>query len=50
MIASTSLYILAIPLALFVHPLLSAALYVIVAIMWLIPSREIERALEEMHM
>jgi uncharacterized membrane protein len=43
---STLLYALAIPLA-FVHPLLSCALYVVVAIMWLVPDRRIEKTLTE---
>jgi uncharacterized membrane protein len=38
-------YVLAIPLA-FVHPLISNALYVLVAAIWLIPDRRIEKALE----
>jgi uncharacterized membrane protein len=43
---STFLYLSAIPLA-FVHPLISCAIFVIVAILWIIPSKEIEHALNE---
>jgi hypothetical protein len=39
-------YLLAIPSA-FVNPLISGALYVFVALMWLIPDRRIERVLTE---
>lgn len=41
---SLAIYLLAIALA-FVHPLYAGALYVTVAIMWLIPDRRIERHL-----
>jgi uncharacterized membrane protein len=41
---STALYLVAIPLA-FVNSWLSCALYVLVAIMWLVPDRRIERTL-----
>ena len=41
-------YLSAIPLA-FVHPLISHALYVTVAAIWLIPDRRIEKALEQRH-
>ncbi len=41
---SPLLYIAAIPLA-FVNPLISCALYVLVAVMWLVPDRRIERML-----
>ena len=44
---STVLYAASIPLALFVHPVLSAMLFVTVSVMWIIPSKEIEKALEE---
>ena len=44
---SPALYLVAIPLA-FVGPWLSAALYVSVALLWLIPDRRIERALQEL--
>ncbi len=42
---SMVLYLAAIPLA-FVHPWISCALYVLVAIMWFIPDRRIERMLK----
>ena len=42
---SLVLYASAIPLALFVHPWIAAALYVIVALIWLVPDRRIERRL-----
>jgi uncharacterized membrane protein len=41
---SLALYAAAIPLA-FVHQIMSAALYVTVALMWLVPDRRIERRL-----
>jgi uncharacterized membrane protein len=41
---SIGLYLLAIPLA-FVGPLVSCAIYVLVAVMWLVPDRRIERTL-----
>jgi uncharacterized membrane protein len=44
--ASIALYAAAIPLA-FVHPLIAIALIVIVALMWLIPSRRVEQALRD---
>ena len=43
---SPVIYLLAIPLA-FVNPWISCALYVLVAAMWLIPDRRIERTLAE---
>ena len=43
-IASVVLYGIAMPLA-FVHPMLAAAIYVMVAVMWLVPDRRIERRL-----
>jgi uncharacterized membrane protein len=43
---SMLLYAAALPLA-FVHPLLSCLLYVLVAIMWLIPDRRMERVVTE---
>jgi uncharacterized membrane protein len=46
--ASMALYALAIPLA-FVLPWLAGALYVAVALMWLVPDRRIERALAADH-
>jgi uncharacterized membrane protein len=42
---SLALYALAIPLA-FVRPWISTLLYVVVALMWLVPDRRIETALE----
>jgi uncharacterized membrane protein len=45
---SPALYLIAIPLA-FVSPLISNALFVLVALLWLIPDRRIERALVEHH-
>ena len=44
--ASVAVYAVAIPLA-FVNAWIACALYVVVAIMWLIPDRRIERALAE---
>jgi uncharacterized membrane protein len=41
---STALYVAAIPLA-FVHEWIADAIYVLVALMWLVPDRRIERAL-----
>jgi len=41
---SMVIYVFAIPLA-FVHPLLACALYVSVALMWLVPDRRIEKTL-----
>jgi uncharacterized membrane protein len=45
-LASLALYALAIAVA-FASPQLSCALYVLVAVMWLVPDRRIERALAE---
>jgi uncharacterized membrane protein len=45
-LVSTALYVLAIPLA-FVSPWLAGALYVAVAIIWLVPDRRIEKRLTE---
>jgi uncharacterized membrane protein len=42
--ASPLLYVAAIPLS-FVHPAIAGAIYVFVALMWLVPDRRIERAL-----
>jgi len=44
---SVVLYSLSIPVALYVHPLISALFFVTVSVMWLIPSKHIEKALEE---
>jgi len=43
---SLLLYLTAIPLA-FVHPAISGALYVVVALIWLVPDRRIEDTLHE---
>jgi uncharacterized membrane protein len=43
---SVLLYTFSIPMALYVHPLVSAACFVAVSIMWLVPSKQIEQALE----
>jgi uncharacterized membrane protein len=43
---SPVLYLSAIPLS-FVHPWIGNGLYVLVALMWLVPDRRIERVLEE---
>ena len=45
--ASVVLYSLSIPMALFVSPLIAELLFVTVAVLWIIPSKEIERALKE---
>jgi len=45
-IASTTLYTLSVPMA-YVHPLISGILFLIVSIIWLIPARNIEKALKE---
>jgi uncharacterized membrane protein len=42
-VGSTLLYVVAIPLA-FVRPWMSDAIYVLVALIWLVPDRRIERA------
>ena len=47
---SLFLYGCSVPLALYVHPAISAVLFVIVSIMWIIPSKEIERALDDDHL
>ncbi len=44
---SIILYSASIPLALFIHPALAAVLIVAVSVMWIIPSKDIERALED---
>ena len=43
---SPGLYLAAIPLS-FVHPWIGNAIYVFVALMWLVPDRRIERALDQ---
>ncbi len=45
---SPLLYLAAIPLALW-HPWIANALYVTVALIWLVPDRRIERALDQRH-
>jgi hypothetical protein len=40
------LYAAAVPLA-FVHQAIAGAIYVFVALMWLVPDRRIERALQD---
>jgi uncharacterized membrane protein len=45
---STLLYGASIPVALYVSPALAAVLFVIVSVIWIVPSREIEQALEKM--
>lgn len=44
---SILLYGASIPIALFVHPLISAFLFATVSVIWIIPSKEIEKALSE---
>jgi uncharacterized membrane protein len=39
-------YTTSIPIALYIHPIISAVLFGIVSVIWLIPSKEIERALD----
>lgn len=46
-LVSLALYACSVPIALFIHPLIAAFIFVTVAIMWIIPSKHIERALEE---
>lgn len=48
-IVSVVLYSISIPLSLWVHPLLAAGLITAVAVMWVIPSKAIEHALEQEH-
>ncbi len=48
-ITSVVLYSISIPLSLWVHPLLAAGLIAAVAVMWVIPSKAIEHALEQEH-
>jgi uncharacterized membrane protein len=43
---SSMLYLVAIPLS-FVHPWIGNALFVVVALLWLVPDRRIERVLEQ---
>lgn len=48
-IVSVVLYSISIPLSLWVHPLLAAGLITAVAVMWVIPSKAIEQALDQEH-
>jgi len=43
-VGSVLIYLVAVPLA-FVHPAISCALYVLVAVIWLVPDRRIEKRL-----
>ena len=45
-IVSTGMYAASIPAAIFVHPAVSAALFVTVSVMWIVPSKAIEQVLE----
>ena len=45
-IISLILYIVSVPCA-FIHPLISAAIFIITAVMWIIPDKNIEKALKE---
>jgi uncharacterized membrane protein len=47
MILSTIIYAASVPAALFLSPILSALLFASVSIMWIIPSKAIEKALSE---
>ncbi len=44
---STLLYMVSIPTALYISPLLSALLFATVSVMWIVPSKAIEQALAE---
>lgn len=46
---SMLLYLVAILAALFVNPMISEAIYVLTAILWIIPSKDIERAIDRLH-
>jgi len=46
-LVSTILYAASIPIALFVNPAISAVLFLLVSVMWLIPSKAIEDALAD---
>jgi TMEM175 potassium channel family protein len=48
-LVSTVLYASSIPIALFVNPWISEAIFIGVAIMWIVPSKAIEDALENEH-
>jgi uncharacterized membrane protein len=45
-LSSTAIYVMAIPLS-FVHPWIAFSAYVLVAVIWFIPDRRIERALAD---
>lgn len=44
---STIIYAAAIPVALFIHPAAAAVLFIAVSVMWIIPSKDIEHALND---
>ena len=44
--ASVALYIVAIPSA-FLHPAIAGGIYALVALIWVVPDRRIERVLQE---
>ncbi len=44
---SASLYVLSIPVALFVHTAIAEAFFILVAILWIIPSKAIAKVLDE---
>jgi uncharacterized membrane protein len=46
---STMLYASSVPIALFVNPWISEAIFLLVAIIWIVPSKAIEQALENEH-
>jgi uncharacterized membrane protein len=45
-VLSTVLYVSSVPLA-FVHPGISCALFIIVALMWIVPDKAVEKLLSE---
>lgn len=49
MIAATILYAAAIPIALYINPVISGILFFIVSVIWLIPDSSVEQALEHEH-
>ena len=48
-LVSTVLYAASIPAALFIHPAISACFFATVSIIWVIPSKAIEKVLQEEH-
>ncbi len=44
---SIVMYTASIPIALYVHPIISAVLYAVVSVIWLIPSKAIEQAVDK---